>query len=86
MLDDEGVLKICDYGVSVKVQDENEMMKNQCGTIAYMAPELFTTQAGDAYSGQQADIWSLGVVLYAMACGSVPFKGHSVDELKQRIA
>ena len=50
-----------------------------------MAPELFTTLAGDGYSGQKADIWSLGTVLYAMVCGTVPFKGFDADDLKKRI-
>ena len=48
-----------------------------------MAPEVFLCTK--EYSGQQADVWSLGICLYAMLCGMVPFKGRSIEELRDCI-
>ena len=85
LLDDEGTLKICDFGVSHHMDKEDEILYNHCGTIAYMAPELFTSNDKQGYEGRPADVWSLGVCLYAMVCGCVPFRGHNVEELKEFI-
>ena len=56
-------------------------MHEQCGTPAYIAPELLR---GRGYS-LNVDLWSAGVVLFAMLYGTVPFKGSSMDELHQLI-
>lgn len=56
-------------------------MHEQCGTPAYIAPELLR---GKGY-GLNVDLWSAGVVLFAMLYGTVPFKGASMDELHQLI-
>jgi len=71
LLTSEGDVKICDFGVSKIVQNKNLVMEDQCGTPAYIAPEVFS---GKGYKGFQSDIWSAGVVLYAMLLGTVPFK------------
>ncbi len=52
-------------------------MHEQCGTPAYIAPELLR---GKGY-GLNVDLWSAGVVLFAMLYGTVPFKGASMEEL-----
>jgi len=54
----------------------------QCGTPAYIAPEVFR---GKGYRGFQSDIWSAGVVLYAMLYGTVPFKATNMTELQKQI-
>jgi len=54
----------------------------QCGTPAYIAPEIIK---GDGYSGFQADIWNLGITLYAMVTGTVPFKSNSIEDLHAMI-
>ena len=66
-----------------KVCIGSELMKEQCGTPAYIAPEVV---AGNGYTGYASDIWSCGVVLFTMLCGTVPFKGGSIKELKQQIS
>lgn len=81
MLTSEGDIKICDFGVS-KLVKSGEIMKEQCGTPAYIAPEVFE---GLGYEGYQSDVWSAGVVLYAMLYGTVPFKASNMTELQRQI-
>ena len=77
LLDNEKGVKLCDFGVS-KIISKHQFIKEQCGTPAYIAPEII---ADEGYEGFFADIWSLGVVLYAMLCGTVPFKASNMKEL-----
>ena len=83
LLDEEGVLKLCDLGVSSRLETKDTLLNDQCGTPAYMAPEVYLNSK--PYSGQAADIWSLGVCLYAMLFGLVPFKGKSMEELRNAV-
>jgi len=77
----EGVVKICDFGVS-KIVKQGEKMSEQCGTPAYIAPEILLDKG---YEGFAVDIWSAGVVLYAMLYGTVPFKANNMSELQKMI-
>ncbi len=70
LLDNEGEIKICDFGVS-RIIKKGQRITEQCGTPAYIAPEIISDSG---YEGFSADVWSLGVLLYAMVCGTVPFK------------
>ncbi len=81
LLDNDGGVKICDFGVS-KIISRFDMIKEQCGTPAYIAPEVISDEG---YSGFYIDHWSLGVLLYAMLCASVPFKAKNMKELLQVI-
>ena len=84
LLDEEGTLKICDFGVS-KICDtsvETSLITDQCGTPAYMAPEVFRKEH---YRGDRADIWSLGICLYIMVFGTVPFASKNIKELGELI-
>ena len=81
MLDGKGNVKIADFGVS-KLVKPGEIMHEQSGTPAYIAPEILKE---DGYMGFKADIWSAGVVLYAMLCGTVPFKASNMKELHKMI-
>ena len=81
-------LKLCDFGVSRLLSDpENEVMSEQCGTPAYIAPEIIIgcQQEGGGYKGFSPDVWSLGVCLYAMLFGTVPFKANNMGDLHQMI-
>ena len=81
LLDADHCVKICDFGVS-KILDKSLVIKEQCGTPAYIAPEVVSDQG---YQGFYADHWSLGVLLYAMLCGTVPFKAGNMKELHSLI-
>lgn len=73
--------KICDFGVS-RILKKGEMLTEQCGTPAYIAPEVIR---GNGYSGYQADIWNLAILLFAMVTGTVPFKSDTINELHELI-
>lgn len=81
LIDLDNNIKICDFGVSKKIR-KGESMTEQCGTPAYIAPEILKNKG---YEGFGVDIWSAGVVLYAMLSGIVPFKGKNLQELQELI-
>jgi TolB-like protein len=70
----DGLVKILDFGLA-KLADQNQITKTGAaiGTVAYMSPE----QAGGDEIDQRTDIWSLGVLMYEMLTGRLPFKGDS---------
>eukprot|EP00971_Amphidinium_carterae_P249888 4960057-Amphidinium_carterae.1 len=72
LLDSLGCLRIADFGVAVLLRDPEELLSDACGTPSYMAPELFR----EHHKGPPVDAWSVGVVLYAMLSGRMPFKGE----------
>eukprot|EP01022_Parablepharisma_sp_SALTPOND_P025584 TRINITY_DN5_c0_g2_i1.p1 TRINITY_DN5_c0_g2~~TRINITY_DN5_c0_g2_i1.p1 ORF type:complete len:1045 (-),score=116.51 TRINITY_DN5_c0_g2_i1:7703-10837(-) len=81
LLNATGHIKICDFGVS-KVVKPGERLTEQCGTPAYIAPEILKNRG---YEGFGVDIWSAGVVLYAMLYGTVPFKANNMKDLHKLI-
>ena len=81
LIDLDNNIKICDFGVS-KIIKNSEPMIEQCGTPAYIAPEILLNKG---YEGYGVDIWSAGVVLYAMLSGTVPFKGNNIKDLHDLI-
>lgn len=81
ILDSEGMIKIGDFGVS-KIIDPKQIMYDQCGTPAYIAPEILRDKG---YKGCGIDVWSSGVVLYAMLYGTVPFRAQNMGDLHDMI-
>ena len=57
-------------------------MYEQSGTPAYIAPEIIRNEG---YKGFKADLWSAGVVLFALLFGTVPFKANNMKDLHQQI-
>ena len=81
MLDQEGKVKIGDFGLS-NVLKPGEFLKTQCGSPNYAAPEVIS---GLKYCGTEVDVWSLGVVLYALLARELPFDDPSISALFTRI-
>ena len=74
-------VKIIDFGFSICQNGKNKL-RTFCGTPSYMAPEIVAKRD---YDGKQADVWALGIILYAMIYGRCPFRGVNEKELYQRI-
>jgi calcium/calmodulin-dependent protein kinase I len=72
-------LKIADFGLSKLVHPE-ELMKMPCGTLNYVAPEVLALVG----YGREADIWSLGVIMYLLLRGELPFYGKAKSEVIQK--
>ena len=70
LLDHDFNLKIVDFGLS-NIYYKGDLLSTACGSPCYAPPEMI---AGKKYVPCQADIWSSGVILYAMLCGSLPFE------------
>jgi serine/threonine protein kinase len=81
LIDLTNTVKICDFGVSRKL-NPGDIMQDHCGTPTYIAPEIFLNKG---YEGYSCDIWSAGVTLYYMLCGSLPFNGNNLKELQKVI-
>jgi serine/threonine protein kinase len=81
LIDLNNTVKICDFGVGRQVQ-LGDVMHDQCGTPAYIAPEILLNEG---YDGFGVDVWSSGVVLYAMLSGTVPFKANNMPDLHSLI-
>ena len=74
-------LKIVDFGLS-NTYKPGELLKTACGSPCYAAPEMI---AGNKYSGLEVDIWSCGVILFALLCGYLPFEDKNTALLYKKI-
>uniref|UniRef100_A0A8C8RIU1 non-specific serine/threonine protein kinase n=1 Tax=Pelusios castaneus TaxID=367368 RepID=A0A8C8RIU1_9SAUR len=71
LLDERGFIKLTDFGFANRYSLKSSLMNTFCGSVAYTAPEILMCKK---YNGELADLWSLGVILYAMVTGKLPFK------------
>jgi len=74
LLTDKNILKIIDFGLSHEFNETSELLNTKCGSPSYASPEIIL---GKEYDGFKSDIWSCGIILYAMATGYLPFEGEN---------
>uniref|UniRef100_A0A915BL55 non-specific serine/threonine protein kinase n=1 Tax=Parascaris univalens TaxID=6257 RepID=A0A915BL55_PARUN len=84
LLTEDLQLKLIDFGLCARPDTGlNRPLDTCCGSPAYAAPELIQ---GSAYLGNEADVWSMGVLLYALLCGSLPFEDDNMQALYRKIS
>ena len=85
LLDGERNIRIVDFGLSTRCAP-GQVLKHACGSPCYAAPEMLT-RAGQAagYVGHPVDVWSIGVTLFAMICGFLPFEHANTSVLYKKI-
>lgn len=81
LLDESKNIKIVDFGLS-NTYGESKLLKTACGSPCYASPEMI---AGKHYHGLPSDIWSCGIILYAMTCGYLPFEDPNTNKLYKKI-
>ena len=73
MNSEEKKIKIIDFGIAGAISSMR-WEQIDTGSLSYMAPECFSPKKNFRFDGK-IDIWTIGVILYAMVCGELPFKG-----------
>lgn len=81
LLDCDKNIKLGDFGLS-NVMKDGEFMNTSCGSANYAAPEVIS---GLKYCGTEADVWSLGVLLYALIAGTLPFDSQHMPTLMEKV-
>lgn len=84
LLDQNGCLKISDFGLSTLQLKHEDRCHTQCGTPNYVAPEVIS-RAIQGYDGAKVDVWSSGIVLYVLVAGELPFDDNDPTELFRKI-
>ena len=77
-----GDIKVGDFGLAYQLKSDHEKKRTLCGTPNYIAPEVLDCKKGHSY---EADIWSIGVIIYTMLIGRPPFETTNVKETYRRI-
>ena len=81
LLDSNLNIKIADFGLS-NIMRDGDFLRTSCESPNYAAPEVIS---GHLYAGPEVDVWSCGVILYALLCGSLPFDDESIPNLFKKI-
>ncbi|KAI9097026.1 kinase-like domain-containing protein [Phlyctochytrium arcticum] len=81
LIDKDGSIKLIDFGLS-NLFAPSKQLQTFCGSLYFAAPELLCAKA---YTGPEVDVWSLGVILYVIVCGKVPFDDASIPVLHSKI-
>ena len=81
LLSKNDLLKVIDFGLS-NYSEENKLLFTPCGSPCYASPEMVS---GQRYDGCMIDIWSTGIILFAMVCGYLPFEDNDNDILFGKI-
>ncbi|KAL5006823.1 hypothetical protein ScPMuIL_015629 [Solemya velum] len=81
LLDDKNNLRVADFGMA-SLQVEGSMLETSCGSPHYACPEVIR---GEKYDGRRADVWSCGVILYALLVGALPFDDDNLRQLLEKV-
>ena len=81
LLDEKLNIKIADFGMA-SLQVDGSMLETSCGSPHYACPEVIR---GEKYDGRKADVWSCGVILYALLVGALPFDDDNLKQLLEKI-
>ena len=88
LIDTNGTIRIADFGLSATIQF-GKQINTSCGTPSYIAPEIirgdFAKHNDSKSNGAECDIWSLGVILFSMICGFLPFEAPNIRLLYNKI-
>lgn len=82
LLDKNENVKLLDFGFAREYEGKTNYLQTFCGTICYSAPEMLK---GEKYAGEKVDVWSLGIILYALLCGELPFDDDNDDITRRKI-
>lgn len=82
LLSKDKKVKIADFGMAVHEANGDQFLETSCGSPHYASPEII---AGKKYHGGASDIWSCGVVLYALLTGRLPFDHDDINELLRKV-
>jgi hypothetical protein len=82
LLDKHENVKLVDFGFTREYEGKSSYLQTWCGTVCYSAPEMLK---GEKYAGEKVDVWSLGIILYALLCGELPFDEDEEEVTKQMI-
>ena len=77
LLDDNGYLKLCDFGLCKIIEEPNELSNSFCGSAEYISPEIIS---GNGYN-KMSDWWSFGILCYELLFGVPPFYDNSVERI-----
>ncbi|KAF6210906.1 hypothetical protein GE061_014018 [Apolygus lucorum] len=81
LLDEKNNIKIADFGMA-SLQPGGSMLETSCGSPHYACPEVIR---GEKYDGRRADVWSCGVILYALLVGALPFDDDNLRQLLEKV-
>lgn len=82
LLDKNENVKLCDFGFTREYEGPLSYLQTFCGTVCYSAPEMLR---GEKYAGEKVDVWSLGIILYALLTGELPFDDDDDMVTKHKI-
>ncbi len=82
LIDEEGHIKLADFGLAKENIGDNNVTKSFCGSHAYLTPEMLAKKG----VGKSADIYGIGAVMYEMLSGTPPFYSENIKELYQNIS
>ena len=78
---EQKIAKLCDYGVSKNIKN---ILKTHTGTVGYMAPEIMELKEGNTFD-DKCDLWSIGIIIYELFFGYIPYKGNNVNSIMDQI-